>query len=153
MFDFTVIREDSTTAPFQFRVEETTSSEEAEIENTDQEGGGGLDDLIEILGTSESKTDVESKLLSMITNDPGEAANALSSLFEHDNQGDSLNTKKELMDLMVRDPVAVTAVSCNQNPRKSNLCTVLARFRGKARFRGQRPPDNASVFTVGGNSI
>ena len=113
LFKLAVIREDSTTAPFEFRVEETTSSEEAEIENTttDQEGGGGLDDLIEILGTSESKTDVQSKLLSMITNDPGEAADALSSLFEHDNQGHHLNTKKELMDLMVRDPVAVTAVS------------------------------------------
>ena len=109
-FKLAVIREDSTTAPFEFRVEETTSSEEAEIENTTTDQGG-LDDLIEILGTSESKTDVESKLLSMITNDPGEAADALSSLFEHDNQGDHLNTKKELMDLMVRDPVAVTAVS------------------------------------------
>ena len=109
-FKLSVIREDSTTAPFEFRVEETTSSEEAEIENTTTDQGG-LDDLIEILGTSESKTDVESKLLSMITNDPGEAADALSSLFEHDNQGDHLNTKKELMDLMVRDPVAVTAVS------------------------------------------
>ena len=110
LFKLSVIREDSTTAPFEFRVEETTSSEEAEIENTTTDQGG-LDDLIEILGTSESKTDVESKLLSMITNDPGEAADALSSLFEHDNQGDHLNTKKELMDLMVRDPVAVTAVS------------------------------------------
>ena len=105
-----VVSELTTTRPFQ--VEETTVSEE-EAATTTPGGGGqkGFDDLLDILATSQSKLDVERHLLDMISNDPVEAATALSSLFEHNNPREQFKTRHELIDLMVKDPVAVTSVS------------------------------------------
>ena len=71
----------------------------------------GFDDLLDILATSQSKLDVERHLLDMISNDPVEAATALSSLFEHNTPREQFKTRHELIDLMVKDPVAVTSVS------------------------------------------
>ena len=102
----------TTTRPAVFRVEETTVSSEDDDDEatTPPVEEKGFDDLLEILGTSESKLDVERHLLEMITNDPVEAATALSSLFEHDSPREQFNTRHELIDLMVKDPMAVTSV-------------------------------------------
>ena len=96
-----------TKVSFKEEVVPTTTQQPFKVveEATEKEKGT----FSELLGLPGGEEIVENHLLQMIMDDPEEAAETLSNLFEHESVDDQLQTKNELKDLMAKDPLAVTS--------------------------------------------